>query len=351
MPTTAELLNEAQEVLFEEGVLMHLYVGKWTANKKLRQRDILVENVDPSVIYLGHKKLLPREAQQRLTNIEGQARAYVDSHSLDFPIGKARYVYYRILPTIIRRLREFKSQWDVAVDGLIEGYPEFQRQQLEKLDAQAHALSESELQKVDVRLRNDRAMALNLWEEEQRRINRELYPNVDTLRSRYAFEWRLFRVSALEGVDQMNQLDQETLIEAQNALRADFRQWVRQASAQIHRDLGEAAANAHRMLEENNRLSARSLRPLFEAFDAFQSVTFSAGSEFQNAIERIRQRYLTNDPSGGADFQRTAEAVNGSPDELRQLLQGISRLAVDQIADEAGIRAVQAGSFARLLEV
>lgn len=343
-------LARAQEVLFNQGVLMHLYVGKWTGNRKLRQKDLLLDGVNPDVIYVGHKKLLPKEAQARLTYIEGQARHYLDQHSLDFPIGKAKYIYYRALTKVIQRLREFKTEWDAAVRDLIVGYPEFQRQQLERLDAQSHLLAEQELEKTAPDKRRERALALRQWEEEQAKANRELYPTATELQKMYAFEWRLFRVSALDTVDQMSLLEQNDLIEAQESVKRDLQSWVRDASQQIHQTLGEACRNAHRMLEENGRLTPRNLRPLFDAFEAFQSVSFSEGSQFQQSIDRIRQRYLTPDPSGSADFQRTADAVNNSPDELAQLLGTLSTLAVDQVAAEAGIRAVNAGQFGRVLE-
>lgn len=347
MPTTTEL-SHAQEVLFDQGILMHLYVGRWTANRKLRQRDILAEGLNPDLIHLGHKKLLPKDAQQHLRTIERMARTFVDAHSLDFPIGKAKYVYYRVLPTVTTRLRQFKEDWDAAVDELIEGYPEFQRTQLERLDSQAVALADHEISKISDRdLKVSRRRELETWKEEQKRINRELYPNVDDLKNRFAFEWRLFRVSAMEGVDRMNLLQQQDLEEAQASVKTDYRNWVRQASAELHRELGEAAAQASRVLSANGRISARSLRPLFEAFETFRAVSFSESSEFQQAIDRIRQRFV----SGGADLQETAAAVNEAPEELNQLLSTISALAVDRVAEEAGIRAVQSGAFARLLDV
>ena len=71
----------------------------------------------------------------------------------------------------------------------------------------------------------------------------------------------------------------------------------------------------------------------------------------QQAIDRIRQTYLSRDVSGEVNFQETAEVVNGSPKELSQLLSTLSRLSVDQVAQEAGITSVRAGEFGRLLDV
>lgn len=347
MPIQEELAR-AQEVLFNQGILMHLFVGKWSANKKLRQRDILAEGLNPELIYLGHKKLMPKEAQQRLQQIEGRARSFLDAHALDFPIGKAKYVYYRALPQVVERLRRYKLDWDQAVNDLVEGYPDFQVQQLARLDAQNHALADQELTKVtNPTLRHEKFLELEKWEVEQKRINRNLYPDVNTLKQRYAFEWRLFRVNAMDGVEMMSQLQQTELADAQRQIRADYSNWVRQASAELHRELGEACAQAQRILETNGRISARSLKPLFDAFETFQAVSFSEGSEFQRSIDRIRQLYAAR----GTDLQETAAAVNESPEELRRLLGTLSSLAVDRVAEEAGIKAVQAGAFARLLEV
>jgi hypothetical protein len=336
--------------LFDRGTLVHLYVGRWTGNKKMHERDLLIDTVDPSTMYIGHKKLLPKAAQEKLQWLEGQARSFLSGRSLPFPIGGARFAYFKALPEILVRFKQYKLEWDAAVNELVEGYPRFMEEQLRKLDEQAHALAEAELEKTAVEKRRDRRLALREWEEAQSRQNRELYPVVTELRARFTFEWRMFRVGTVEG-DQLRFLDADEIRNERNRLSQDLNRWVTEATSQMHQELGAAAAQAKRLLEENGKLNPKNLKPLFDAFETFQAVNFAGNSQFQAIIEQVRGRYLVRDGGGNNDYRMSAESVNGSTAEMKKLLTTLSTLAVDDVAKEAGLQVVRTGEFQRYIEL
>jgi hypothetical protein len=339
------------EVLFSRGTLFHLYIGRWTGNKKLRERDLLLENeVDKAAIHIGHKKLMPPEAHARIQRIDSRARAFLDARSLPFPLGNTRYVPYSKLQEVITGLRAFVPQWDEAVTYLVVNYEQFKTEQLERLSHQNHALADAELSKAGPNTREQRRRELAQWESDQLRINRELYPDPDQLRLRFSFGWRMFRVSPLEGIEQMTGLDADTVIAEHQRVVDASKQFVREAAAMLHVELGEAAENARKLLEENGRLSARTLRPLFEAFESFQSLSFGT-SDAQATIEQIRHRYLRKAGDGQTNWELTMELANGSKDELQSLLTSISKYATADVAEAAGLRSIRSGDFSRVIDV
>ena len=209
--------NEVQttEVFFDKGTLFDLYIGKPTFQKKLRSNDMLLEGtVNEDAFYLGHKKLLPKEAMARLLTLEGHARTALAGRSLEFPLSGARFVYFRALPDLLVRLRALQTEWRTAVQELVSGYPELKAQQLAALDKQSEDLMGAELAKLTADQRKARQPELNDWLEQQKLQHRKLYPQVEELPAMFHFSWRMFKVSAMEGLEEMNTLQQDELIAA-----------------------------------------------------------------------------------------------------------------------------------------
>jgi Protein of unknown function (DUF3150) len=355
MPTTAAQQqdpNAVTRILFSSGTLFHLYVGRWTGNKKMHERDLLLEEIDKETVYLGHKKLLPREAQETLQRLEGEARRFVENRSVQFPIGRnSRFITFRALREVITRLRQFKTDWDAAVNVLLESYPRIQQEQLQRLEQMSQNRAAQELNKVAPYARVEKQQELDAWLESQRKVNRELYPPIEELRSRFAFEWRMYQINVTEGEQAISALDPEEVLAEQNRLRRDLNRWVSDVAVAMHRELGQAAANARRILEENGKLNPKNLRPLFEAFETFNAVNFAGPSQFQGMIESIRMRYLRRTGAGDTDWSLTADTVNSASGEMSTLLGTIAELAVEETAEKAGVRTVRAGSFGRVLDL
>jgi hypothetical protein len=345
--------EQIAEALFDRGILMDLYIGRPTFQKKLKADDVLLEGIDENVLYLGHKKLLPHVATEKLVKLEGQARTALAGRSIPFPISGARFVYYQALPGVLKKLKELKDAWNGAVEDLLKEYPALKEQQLVELDKQAQALYQSELTKVGVN-RATREAELNEWLAAQRQINRELYPDVSKVRDTFHFDWRIFKTNAPQGNEEMSTLEQEDLLKAQKQIKEDLQKWVQAASAEMHKTLGQAAANAAKLLEKNNKLDTRNLKPLFEAFENFKAVDFTGASSFHQVVENIKQRFGQKRPDGSYDMELTSKSLKDNPNgqvEFKKLLEGLSGLAVDEVAEKAGILAIEVGGFKRMVEL
>lgn len=358
------------EVLFNRGTLFDLFIGKPTFQKKLRPNDVLLEGIDENVLYLGHKKLLPKKAMERLVTLEGQARTALSNRSIPFPLSGARFVYYDALQDILEELQGIKIEWDRAVDELYTEYPKLKEEQLSQLENQAMVLYSQELAKLpqpqvnqmlaqqqEANLAaewNEKKARLDSWLEQQKAINQSLYPNVEEVKGLFSFQWRMFKVSGLSGGEEMSTLDAQALLRAQQQVRQDLENWVRQAATEMHRTLGEAAANAKRLLEKNDKLNPRNIKPLFDAFETFNAIDFTGASTVHQTIERIKQTFGRQRPDGTVDMELTNDAIHGtyhSMNEFKSLLGTLSTMAVNAVAEEAGIRALSVGEFRRVVEL
>ena len=334
--------------LWSQGVLFELTVNKSQFQKKNRPQDTgLDEDLDPGVMTPGSKKLLPPHAIKRLSNIEANARAILRNRSMEFPLSGARFVYYRTLGTLTAALEEIKKEWDAAVLDITANYEALKKEQIAALDAQALKIAGSTLKNAS---ESDR----QAWLEEQYLYNKSIFPPLDEVKDRFGFGWRMYKVNAVDGLSTMGAVEQEAVLEAQKKLQQEMKAWVKEASAALHKKLGEAAAHTAEMLKKQGKLNPKNLKPLFDAFEEFKAVDFTGSSDFRDKIDKITKGFLVT-KDGQADMATTAASVNNTEAGMaafKQVLGEISALAVDAVAEEAGMKSLtKVGEFKRMVEI
>lgn len=343
--------NGITDLIFNEGTLFDIDIGRWAAVKKLTAREVLLEDLDAKAVHLGHKRLLPKEAMVDLIRLEGKARSLLDTHSLQFPIAGARFVYLRTLHTLIEGLMEIRQRYFTAVAQLVEEYPTHKAHQLERLNKMAEDRYTVELTKFRGMSNYDsKKTELDQWLANEKQANEDKYPDVSSLRSRFRFDWHIFRISQFTGDG--TTLSAEEINEAQVKLKSELNNWVRTAVVSMHKALGEAALQAKELMEKHGKLNPRNLRPLFDAFETFKSIDFTGSSDMQGVIDQVRARFGVV-KEGEVNYEATAEYINsgGSQGEFTELLNSMSQLAVEDAAQKAGLSAIRrAGRFARVIE-
>jgi hypothetical protein len=348
-------MEKELDILFDKGTLMDLYIGRWAGIKKMRPHELLLDQIDEEAFYLGHKKLLPKEAMEKLVTLEGKARTALSKRSIDFPVGGARFVYYKALPEVIALLNELKKEWETAVEDLVQEYPALKEKQLTLLDKQIDVIAKEELKKAENQEEHETLYEkLESWKVEQKAVNRQLYPTADVLKTKFPFDWRMFKISALQGIEQMSTLQAEDLLAAQNKLREDLQKWVKEAATAMHLALGEAAARAKDMLEKQGKLNPKNLKPLFEAFETFKAIDFTGQSNFQTVIDDIKSKYGVK-KNEKIDYELTAGSLNyddQAKKELSSLLSSLGKLAAEDAAELAGLEAIgKVGEFKRFVDL
>lgn len=343
----SEVQNNLTNTLFKHGTLFDLDVGRWAGIKQMNEDDLLLKEVDKEVVYLGHKKLVPKEAMQRLVRLEGAARAAVNRRSIEFPIPGIRFVPLSALPDLIEELEETRVQFESAVTVFINGYQDMKERQLRKLAEQATSLAFLEVQKLPRDQWDQKAKELNEWVKLQKLKNESFYPPVDKIRQKFRLGWRLFKLSEHSELDALDSERSRLLAAGQKQLQDDMGKWVRDATAALHKTLGESAKNAKELLEKHGKLSPRSLAPLFQAFETFKAMDFTGSSQFRETISKLEDQFSRKE-DGSIDYVATAD----SSSNMKALLETIADLAVDEIADKAGLVAIQkSGEFSRVVEI
>lgn len=330
--------KDIEEVLFKQGILFDLDIGRWAGIRKLDKSDLLLSQLNPNAIHLGHKRLIPKEAIEKVTEIEGKARHVLAKCSSEFPIAGARFVRYPMLEFLITELTTLKAKFLYEAKELIKDYPKLRAQQLDTLNAQARALADEKLANIQDK-KSAAALEIEAWFNDQKQKNFESFPEVEKLESRFRFQWRLFKVSS---ADSLSKVSAEQAIEAHQKLQADLNEWIEETAVLMHKTLGQAAANAKALLEKQGKLNPKNLKPLFDAFDAFKAVDFTE-SDLQKKLMEIKEQFAVN-VKGSIDYELSAEEINNSDDAKKQisgLLSKLGDLAIDKVAEEAGAEAVQ----------
>jgi hypothetical protein len=325
-----------EDVLFKQGILFDLDVGRWQAAKKLNVDDLHLPNLDKGAFHLGHKKLLPKHAVAKIQEIESKARSTLASCSSDFPIAGARFVRYPVLEGLLEKLTSLKIKFHIEVKALLTQYPELKKQQLAHLNSQAEKIAEKQLQQGDAKPSKQLQDEINGWLKNQYIKNENAFLEMDELKARFRFEWRMFQVSAADG---LSHVSADQAIEAHKKLQGDLQEWIAETAVIMHKTLGEAAANAKALLEKQGKLNPKNLKPLFEAFEAFKSIDFS-DSDIKKTLDDIKEKYAySTKDKDGIDFETSATMLNNNPHamtNLKELLESIGKYAVEDIAKEAG---------------
>ena len=341
--------QDIKQLLFQEGVLFSLSISRWTARSRISSDDLLIE-VNKDAVDSGFKKLMPTEALHPMATLESKARAVVNNRSMYFDITGGRFVSKAAVSDIIKELTEYKAAFGVELEKFLEGYTHFKDEQLAKLDRVAYERMMAERQKYIGRegiSAHAKLTELNEYYEHQQKKNRTLYPDVDTLRQKFNFGWRMFGIT---DVQMLGGLTEKQIEEANNLLQSQLSQWVQEATFDMHRTLGEVAVQVKVMLEKQGKLNPKNLKPLFDAFETFQAIDFTGASSTRNIINDIRRRFQAGNETD-IDYAATAAAVNESSAAFNELLGTVGRLAVDDVARQAGVHALRAsGRFARVLD-
>jgi hypothetical protein len=341
------------QVLFKKGVLFDLDIGKWHAISRMNEDDLLLKNVNRKAVYLGHKKLLPYWASQKLSNLEGKLRGALGAHSSPFPIAGAVFVQYKYLGDLMKKLKALKAEYEVAADELVASYDNYKNYQIQTLDQEAENIAKQHYGDLEAQAVKEGGWSPELkteyhnlvtWLDSQKAQHQKLYPPKDELRAKYYVEWRMFKVDPV-GSEEMNNMGAEEMVAAQKKLQEDMEQWVKDQAKEIHLALGKAAARAQALLSKQGKLHPKNIKPLVDAFEMFKVVDFT-GSDLQKKIDELKKLFIDND-----NLDMSAEAINDDQEQFKSMLETFADLAVDAVAEEAGDKALQNSEFNRLLEL
>ena len=340
------MAEEVINALWTKGVLVSLNIGKSQFNKRVSDDDVGFKR-NKEAMSGSSKVLMPARVIKKLSNLEHLARATLYVRSVEFPLSGARFVYYSTIEEVTKSLESIRTQWNAAVLEITANYEALKEEQIKVLDDQSMEIAGNRTFQTEADKKS--------WLESQYHRNRNIFPPLASIQDRFKFGWHMYKVNAIDGLSTMNAMEKDTILNAQKQLHQEMQDWVKGAAAEVHQKLGEAAANASAMLAKQGKLNPKNLKPLFDAFEQFKALDFTGSSDFRNKVDQVIKKFKVVSSDGVTDLVTSANAVNttgAGMTQFKEVLDDLSELAVDAVAEEAGLRALhKVGEFKRMVEV
>lgn len=111
--------------LFNKGCLVQLETSAWTARVKIPSKQLLNgDHADVDPTYVGaSKRLVSGDALRTVEALRSEARAWLYSQSLPFPLEGAVFVPATEIERIDRKLSEYRERYEEAARTFAEIYP------------------------------------------------------------------------------------------------------------------------------------------------------------------------------------------------------------------------------------
>lgn len=115
----------SDENIFSKGCLVKLETSCWTGRAKIPSRVLLEGSqhagVDPRFVG-AHKRLVEGESLSEISRLRSEARSWLASRSLPFPIDGVVFVPAAEVQSIDAKLSEFAKRYDAAVEAFVADF-------------------------------------------------------------------------------------------------------------------------------------------------------------------------------------------------------------------------------------
>jgi len=111
--------------LFSKGCLVQLETSCWTARRKVPSKTLLNgdhKDVDATMV-AASKRLVDGDSLTAVESLRGEARAWLYSQSLPFPLDGVVFVPVDSIEKVDARLGEFRGSYEAAVEAFCADYP------------------------------------------------------------------------------------------------------------------------------------------------------------------------------------------------------------------------------------
>ncbi len=301
--------NTLLDALTCRGVLLNVSIRFWRARKKLNPEDLGLTQaqVNDRLISLGHKRLLPKDALQRLSLIESRAHSHVENASFPFLGGIAHYVPNSKLEDVLGTLHGLQAEFDLGRREFLSDYDRIRSEALQDWESAASTLPV------------DRDHLLS--------VIREAFPDRNQVDRRFAFDIRTFQIAVPESVPTAELVElgtQREVIEArrqavENARReidGSCREFIADCAATLREQTAKLCGDMLETINTTGNVHQKTLNRLVNFIDQFKELNFVNDTEMERQLDAVRNEFLT----------RTAQEYRDSKHARRNLVKGLSAL-------------------------
>lgn len=303
--------------IWETGVLVCLDIHMWTGTAGLDPDDLGLPQV-PEIYALGRKYLVPRHLLRAIQSTATRAYRALEHHSVPFPVGRARFVPLQAAPTLIRQLEELRDDFNAAVDRFMGEYTlvwqAIMGQEYELAARAAYHVSRATGALKDV---SEEKFVRSYLE----RV-RTAYPLPETVRSKFAFSYHAYQITAPELRALRSSAHAEDLARAaREAYRERMEAFFDEAVRELRDRVAEACMEAAETISRTGTVTEHTLRALRRMVEDFRTLNFVNDREVERMLNDFAQTYLSA-PA------RTLRDTNAVP-ALRRALDAIAAAARD----------------------
>lgn len=268
--TTAKVSRLGWNDLFMKGSVVDLTTSLWRARIKVKAQDLGIPDSEEvaQALSLGQHRLAPADAFEEIMEPARKAARAIDYYSLPFGlIPGARFVPDGNMPALLTRLREYKSQFNVAVEAFIDSYDEIKGEQLPVIE---QALIDAAKTPADAARAFDRVQSE--------------YPDKHEVQAKFNLRWSVYSISTTKSRAAADALAGET---------DEVKDVIREMVSQLR---GEMTAKLSKILELANKggkVNKRTLESCMELLDRIENLNI-LGDEVLAAQVAALRNYLTD---------------------------------------------------------
>jgi len=317
-------------VLTREGVLINVSVRYWRATKKLNAEDLGLDpdKITDRLISLGHKKLLPKEAMEKLALVESRAHALIEASTFPFLKGLSRFLPNAKLQEVLDKVNGLARDFGLAKADFLSRYAQMREEASTEWLAAARQLV------------NDPERLVATIEAS--------FPAPAQMDRFFAFSTQLFQIRLPEKLD----LELVDAVTQQEVIRVR-EQTAREAGAHIHHEVQSFVADCVASLRQQTAqlcqemlasmqtgktgVHQKTLNRLVKFIDEFKQLNFAGDRQMEAELERVRQTFLnrTAEDYRDSEFARTQlqAGLHALSDTAKQLAEQDAREVVERFGN------------------
>lgn len=293
-------LTAEVEKLFNDGVLVDLQIGMWTALQRNTKEDLGIEESVPDyVVGLGMKRLIPKELAKTWVQIAGHARYVLRMNSFQFPISETSFVPIKALPHVIEQLEKCQAKFDHAWrTGLLDNFDKVREEFLSE------------------------------YPKHRKRLEK-LFPRREALEGKFYFEYGAFTVQLPKRI-KMRKEEEES--KAMEKYRRELDRRVEEFLSETVKTLRAKAVDICTSIVDSVRsgktISTTSLSRLSKYIEQFKTMNFVGDSEIENRLTKLQHDILNGrDAEEFKDDAVARKALAAACDDIRKAAESVSDLS------------------------
>lgn len=260
--------------LFQDGVLVDLSIGFWSARKRNDEADLGLDpgDIPEYVIGLGTKRLIPREYTDDWTSISSRARGAVKRYSFQFPLGGAAFVPLQALTTAEDRLTALKAEFTESTGSFLKDFDGIKATFLRSLS------------KAD-----------------RKRIEPEI-PPADVVKGKFYFTWSTYvvalpkklRIIAADAKARAAQekMQQDAALRIQRELTVNVEAFIERAVRTLHTKVAASLDAIAVRVREGHAVTDRSLDVVRRAVEQFRSLNIFGNTRLNQQLSELEKELL-----------------------------------------------------------